>query len=145
MISENTQAKPLDKTAVKCRFFAQYFGVKVFQNELNKKYNYVNYSYPLSIEKDFNKEIDEFLELKPLSKITDEDALEVANIISNTIHDSISKELVSYYKQDILNDSEVLCYASYQTVDFMRSKGYAISFMGYSVDDLISFGWVRLI
>jgi len=25
MISDNTQAEPLDKTTVKCRFFCQYF------------------------------------------------------------------------------------------------------------------------
>lgn len=126
----------------KRRFFAQYFGIRVFQNELNKQYNCPNYSYPSSI---FNKEINEFLQLKPLSKITDEDAVGVANIISTTIHDSVSKELVFYYKEDILKDPEVLCFASYKTVDYMQSKGYALPFMEYSVDDLVSLGWVRLI
>ena len=30
-------------------------------------------------------------------------------------------------------------------IDFLRSKGYAVPFMEYSVDDLVSFGWVQLL
>jgi len=33
----------------------------------------------------------------------------------------------------------------FQEIDYLRSKGYALPFMEYSVEDLISFGWVRLL
>jgi len=29
-------------------------------------------------------------------------------------------------------------------IDYLRLKGYAVPFMEYSVEDLVSFGWVRL-
>lgn len=137
MNQENTN-EPLSKTAVKSRFFAQYWGTKTLYVGGVGKVEVGNGGWNL-------KHPNFFLQLKPLSKITDEDAIGVANIISTTIHDSISKELVSYYKEDILKDPEVLCYASYKTVDFVRSKGYVVPFMEYSVEDLVSFGWVQLL
>ena len=120
---------------VKRRFFAQYWGQNYNLDNGTIKWEVNHRAFPLDETAT--------LLLKPLSKITDEDALEVANIISRTIHDSISKELVSYYKEDVLNNPEIFPYASYSTVDYMRSKGYAVSFMEYSVEDLVSFGWVR--
>jgi len=144
-ISKNTELQQSCITAVKSRFFAQYFGVRVFQNELNKKYDYPNYSYPLTIEKDFNKETNEFLELKPLSKITDEDALSAIKIFK------------VYRKKDGVFITEHSHIENIKTIfldipvwrldvaDFLRSKGYAVPFMEYSIEDLISFGWVQLL
>jgi hypothetical protein len=142
MISEDNQTPQLPQTDVKCRFFAQYWEQNVLRtNEFP--------NVPLQINSDtiFDRVYNNntFLMLKPLSKITDDDALEVANIISRTIDDSISKELVTYYKEDVLNNPEIFPYASYSTVDYMRSKGYAVSYMEYSVENLVSFGWVRLV
>ncbi|WP_445720434.1 hypothetical protein [Flavobacterium sp.] len=134
MNTDTHQAPQLPQTDVKCRFFSQYFGVKVFQNELNKQYNYVKYSYPLTIEKDFNKEIKEFLELKPLSKITDEDAIEIQRITGSN---HLPKQPLIYA---CLKKSDAI-----PVIDYLRSKGYALPFMEYSVEDLISFGWVRLV
>ena len=126
---------------VKCRFFAQYWGQKVAKETNYPNSPTINTSTALILN-----ELENYhLELKPLSKITEEDAFEVASIISNSIHDSKSKELVSYYKEDILKDPEVLCHASYTTVDYVRSRGYALPFMEYSLEDLISLGWVRFI
>ncbi len=133
--TKNTQVPQCMQTDVKCRFFAQYWGQEICQTK-GGKYAINEDCFPLGTKS--------YLELKPLSKITDEDALEVANIISRTIHDSISKELVTYYKEDILKDPEVFCFANFQTVDFLRSRGYALSFLEYSVEDLVSFGWARL-
>ena len=134
--NSNTKQMPqCVQTDVKCRFFAQYFGVRVFQNELNKQYNYVNYSYPLTLEKDFNKEIIEFLELKPLSKITDEDAISMYRGLERN-YESSNQFLEDYKSIGFLEQSEV---------DFLRSKGYAVPYMEYSVEDLISFGWVLLV
>jgi hypothetical protein len=133
-ISKNAELQQSCITAVKSRFFAQYFGVRVFQNELNKKYDYPNYSYPLTIEKDFNKETNEFLELKPLSKITDEDALKCWE-----------NDNYNATKEDIREVSRLFLEMTAVNSDYLRSKGYALSYMNYSVEDLISFGWVQLL
>ena len=140
-MEKQTQAPQLPQTAVKCRFFGQYLEQIVAKETKYPNSPTINTTTVLLIEQLENYH----LELKPLLKITDEDAIGVANIISSTIHDSISKELVTYFKEDILKDPEVLCYASYKTVDFVRSKGYALPFMEYSVEDLVSFGWVQLL
>lgn len=132
--------------ADKIRFFAQYWGQDyIYKNEHGKFKGNLSDENSIYHFKNNLKNNNPLLLLKPLLKITDEDSVGVANIISTTIHDSVSKELVFYYKEDILKDPEVLCFASYKTVDFLRSKGYALPFMEYSVDDLVSLGWVLLI
>jgi len=144
-ISKNAELQQSCITAVKSRFFAQYFGVRVFQNELNKKYDYPNYSYPLTIEKDFNKETNEFLELKPLSKATREEVFDTyckmwefnENLIESDT--AIAKDWFDNYgAQNYVKFNQ-------EQTDFLRSKGYAVPFMEYSVEDLISFGWVQLL
>jgi len=31
----------------------------------------------------------------------------------------------------------------FEAVDFLRSKGYALPFMGLSVDELVNYGWIK--
>ena len=146
MNTNKDQVPQCDKTAVKCRFFAQYFGVRVFQNELNKQYNYVNYSHPLTIEKDFNKEIIEFLELKPLSKITDEDKNVLEESIIGFISDIFQVGYFVYIDSETsISDKKMTTPLNIYHLDYLRSKGYALPFMEYSVEDLVSFDWVRLV
>jgi len=141
-ISKNAELQQSCITAVKSRFFAQYYGQEILrwhqwiETTPNSK---VDLSIP-AIEKS-----GWFIKLKPLSKITDKDAELIAKIISSTIYDSITKEKVSYVKKDIKKDPEVICYASFHTVDKCRQLGYAVQYMEYSVEDLISFGWVQLL
>ena len=33
---------------------------------------------------------------------------------------------------------------SIKTGDYFRSKGYALSYMGLSVEDLVEYGWIKL-
>ena len=133
--SDTNQVEQLNETAVKCRFFAQYYGVRVFQNEANKPHNLPNYSYPLTIEKNFTHSLYEFLELKPISKITNEDAISMYRGLGRN-YESANQFLEDYKSIGFLEQGEV---------DFLRSNGYAVPFMNYSVDDLVSFGWVRLV
>ncbi|WP_395073795.1 hypothetical protein [Flavobacterium sp.] len=115
-ISKNAELQQSCITAVKCRFFAQYFGVRVFQNEANRQYNYPNYSYPLTIEKDFNKETNEFLELKPISKITDEDC----EFIYQNKKINIDIDEYVYFSKKLANFAESDIYLT----DYLRSKSY---------------------
>jgi len=79
-----------------------------------------------------------FLQLKPLSKISDEDAehiMQLEAFIDGFLSDDFLNFLIDL-KKGHCNKFEV--------VDFLRSKGYAVPFLEYSVEDLIFFGWVRL-
>ena len=126
--SDTNQAEQLNETAVKCRFFAQYWGTKTL---------YVGGVGLVEIGKGgWNlKHPDFFLQLKPLSKITDEDAISMYRGLERN-YESANQFLEDYKSIGFLEQGEV---------DFLRSNGYAVPFMNYSVDDLVSFGWVRLV
>ena len=77
--------------------------------------------------------------LSSLSKITDEDAehiMQLEAFIDGFLSDDFLEFLIDL-KKGHCNKFEV--------VDYLRSKGYAIPFMEYSIEDLISFGWVQLL
>ena len=125
--SDTNKAEQLNETAVKCRFFAQYWGTKTL---------YVGGVGLVEIGKGgWNlKHPDFFLQLKPLSKITDEDAISMYRGLERN-YESANQFLEDYKSIGFLEQSEV---------DFLRSKGYAVPFMGYSVDELVKMGWVQL-
>ena len=156
--------RQLRQTAVKCRFFAQYWSVKCFQwkpeNSIGLQIQEVN----SKIEKYYDCG---FLLLKPLSKITKKDLQQVFmkefpfDTIFNSYDFMCKYELRNYfiisnvcekaYLQiiDFENNKEFNSF-NYKTmshigIDFLRAQGYAVPFMEYSVDDLVSFGWVRLL
>lgn len=150
----------------KAKFFAQYWGQKV----LSSSYHYPNI-YEVN-RGNIRTEEQDFLELKPISKISDEDAIEVARIVSpslffglgnnnkhyvdrNTEPDWISikhnKKVISVdidFDGYIYEYHEDLGYTrpskSFVGTDFLRSKGYALPYMDLSVKDLIEYGWVKL-
>ena len=125
--SDTTQSEQLNETAVKCRFFAQYWGTKTL---------YVGGVGLVEIGKGgWNlKHPDFFLQLKPLSKITDEDAISMYRGLERN-YESANQFLEDYKSIGFLEQSEV---------DFLRSKGYAVPYMEHSVDELIKMGWVQL-
>ena len=126
--SDTNPGEQLNETAVKCRFFAQYWGTKTL---------YVGGVGLVEIGKGgWNlKHPDFFLQLKPLSKITDEDAISMYRGLERN-YESANQFLEDYKSIGFLEQSEV---------DFLRSKGYAVPFMGHSVDDLVKIGWVQLV
>lgn len=77
---------------------------------------------------------DEFLELKSLDKITDDEAKQM--------HRGIGKNYTS--AQEFLEDNKVFGFLSQNEVDYLRSRGYAVPFMNYSVSDLIEMGWIKI-
>mgnify|MGYP001559140101 CR=1 FL=1 len=107
------------------------------------------------------------LELKSLSKITDEDAEEliklkfkydkgdVNDIISMKLEKSFDKKgyalsleavvkhkkWADFVERIFISDEKV--YSFY--IDYLRSKGYAVSFMEYTIEDLVNLNWVTII
>ena len=79
-----------------------------------------------------------YLELKPLSQISNEDTehvMELENFIDGFLSDDILNYLI-HLKKGKCNKIEV--------IDYLRSKGYALPWMDLSVEDLVEYGWVKL-
>ena len=148
-IDLNAQIQPSFLGGVKCRFFSQYYGVKCMYISGVGLVKVGSGAWNL-------KHPDFFLKLKPLSEITEEDAIEVLkliypktrNIESNCIRffrESYGSPRVNqYYKEDIERYVNIHPNLERIAIDYLRSKGYALPFMEYSLEDLISFGWMRV-
>lgn len=147
----------------KAKFFAQYWLQEVLCSDIfhykNKKMNGNNIPS------------DHYLELKPLSQISDDDAINVAKLVSPMLFEGrgkngghyIDKSEIWWYSVkhdgkilmvDIDLDGYVFEYdevdeykrpsRSLIGTDYLRSKGYALPYMDLSVEDLIDYGWVKL-
>ena len=148
----------------KAKFFAQYFGQHVlyFSSDFLRKIDNLTLD---SIEDD------DFLELKPLSQISDEDTIEVAKLVSPMLFEGRGKNGGHYIDKsetwwysvkhngktlmvDIDLDGYVFEYdevdeykrpsRSLIGTDYLRSKGYALPYMDLSVEDLVEYGWIKL-
>ena len=96
------------------------------------------------------KHPDFHLELKHLSQITDKDAIEYFNILWGEHHHGKSDDFKIEYGKDWANSITSQRFGLIPAnmlhgYDFLRSKGYALPFMQYSVDDLAMMGWIKLV
>ena len=138
----------------KARFFAQYFGQHVlyFSSDFLRKIDNLTLN---SIEDD------DFLELKPLSHISDEDVIQGITYLYNITREALGEilEIKHYYTFSSITTIEIGC--NFKTsrsihhwsgtkkigsfeADYFRSKGYALHYMDLSVEDLVEYGWVKL-
>jgi len=132
-----------------------------------KKWDNFNSEEAIKNDGEFLDTIDDndFIFLKPLSSITDEDAVKVAKILHPNV-----KEWQKPYRErgntwvDADDDSEYyLCFSEelFETqgnsfitygeflkvlsaTDYLRSKGYALPFMNLSVEKQLEYGWIKL-
>lgn len=116
----------------KAKFFAQYWGQHVlyFSSDFLRKID------SLTLD---SVENDDYLELKPLSQISDEDASKVCDLIfitNNNLNIQQIKQIVILIESNNWNN--------YKIFDYLRSKGYALPYMDLSVEDLIEYGWIKL-
>lgn len=90
------------------------------------------------------------LYLKPLSQISDEDAIEVARIF-NIGHLKgatilLIKSILSALDGSTPKSETTEFVLNWLTAqDFLRSRGYALPWMGLSVEILVEWGWIKLI
>jgi hypothetical protein len=131
----------------KAKFFAQYHLQKVLcvriEDAEDKKGFEVNFTDWKTMHPD------SYLELKPLSQISDEDAIEVAKMYTierenfEVMKNSFGKVFVSWgdsYFEKLLIEDVI---TKSKTVDYLRSKGYALDWNGITVEKQISFGWIK--
>lgn len=155
----------------KSKFFAKYYVQKVAKSPLLNDELPNQRCYP---ELALNPNNVFYLELTPLSQISDEDAIEVAKLIDNApffTHKKweikrVDNEPASYlkvfsekshhyyeidfdgylwYKDEYTAEMPPFALPNYlDAYDYLRSKGYALSFNGLSVEKQIEYGWIKL-
>lgn len=185
MNNQNT-IKPGMTLDMKAKLFAQYWGQNVYNNRNypDDKPNQLLDHVLLHFTNDH-----EFLELKPLSSITDEDAIEVAKLVHQrpNANFKVTRKWESPFSIHVEWTDNINCchhlsinsrgninanknFGEYQgdkaksfkhnigendltaslpvpyiaIVDYLRSKGYALPWMGYSVEDMVQAGWIKL-
>lgn len=81
--------------------------------------------------------------LTPLSQITDEDAIMCYNLHFGNLNNDVrpNESRITFSKRHIINPTEVVIPI---VVDYLRSRGYALPYMGVSVETLVQWGWVKL-
>ncbi len=133
----------LNNNDLKRIFFALYYGQEVaFVPSYSDRNNLIK-------SKVFSFKEIEYLELKPLSKITDEDIKQWAYLLFKS-----EFKIIELYQNAsdvwvIFNEIGVPFLIQPQDcnamqIDYLRSKGYALPFMEYSIEDLVNIGWVKL-
>lgn len=98
----------------KAKFFGNYLGQEIAFDKAGFKALVYDAIKPSWIESFY-------LELKPLSHITDEDAI------------NLGYGYVSHLKSNLDRN-----------IDQLRNLGYALPWMDLSVEDLIEYGWIKL-
>ncbi len=136
----------------KGRFFAQYFGQKVqrwHQWILTTENNVVHMLTPMSsglcnVDKGW------FLELTLLSMISDDDAIQLSKIgLPDKLFDYLwnvetGKAMANSFKNNRQTNTFYTQFRVGDSFDFLRSKGYALPFMGLSVEKQVEYGWIKL-
>lgn len=126
----------------KAKFFALYWGQDVLCSDM---YGDNGTIYSATMKESSIKK--EWLKLKSLSSISDEDAISVYDITCpNTkwADDYKVKEARSWLNNEFGIGNIHHKWAAMQVADLLRSKGHAIPWMGLSVEKQIEYGWVKL-
>lgn len=112
------------------KFFAQYYG-QTIQIDSDLEGN----KYPLTISNIAFEPEKCHLILKPLSSISKEDMKYIMD------DDVMNPDIDCTYTNEIgdLKLSQLV------TSDYLRSKGYALPWMGFSVENQIKYGWIKLV
>ena len=141
MKTENT----LDNKAA---FFAQYWGQELLLIEGSIKLRVVKSSY-------FNPNLYDIVQLRPLSSITDDEAIEVSYIL-NPAKPENQIDLHSYYglkkmhvgiiKRLLLDGDHYRknMWHLLEAAQYLQSKGFALPWRDLSVDDMCAYGWIKL-
>jgi hypothetical protein len=122
---------------IKAKIFAMYY---------NQMYESDGYEYCLTGERLDNVLCGEIskLILKPLSMISDEDAIEVTKIVYGTATPTqlilIKEGIKDFFEQKWNIGLKEMA----KVLQYLQSKGYALPYGDYSVEDLVGLGVIKL-
>jgi hypothetical protein len=121
----------------KAKFFALYYGQNVLHDySKNGDLNTYKIEY-LDGDREY-----QWLGLKPLSKISDEDAIDLGyKQCDDQLNFNYGMSPSGCFLDEMGDMDEFLS----SDADYLRSRGYALPWMGISVEDQIEAGWVKLI
>lgn len=135
-MKKQTTVKPTQEE--KEQYFAAHWSVPCINNEQwiwrnNDKFKDLPYGSDIS---------ECYAELISIADITDQHAIELGIIsLGDDYDENVSDlECMKYCRDEIIS-SKIL---SVKEADYLRSKGYAIDWMGYTVEQLCDFGWLKL-
>lgn len=122
----------------KAKFFGQYFGVNCLRHEELPNISALPVMTPWHAGLET-----EYLELKPLSSISDEDLKAIEFKFPNGREGLNLKFYPDNYEYhwSVINTEG---YLALKDFDYLRSRRYALPWMGLSVEHLIEYGWVKL-
>ena len=131
---------------LKARFFAQYFGQNVLTRPKSD-----NKKWILGEEVSINSELSKsgydyqyYLELKPISQITEEDYKGIPELYYGSTDSWFNAQRI--YTHETLEEcvSKVIKKLKPTQYDYLRSKGYALPYMELSIETLQEYGWIKL-
>lgn len=139
----------------KAKLFAQYWGQLVHFHTTTNTYSHVKSLY---FTDHCLRDQNFILQLKSISSITDEDAKSICSEIGLPMAEKlfIGETLISYiddsytvrfyfdgfvtvHKHDKISLSD-----TFRCTDLAKSKGYALPYVGLSVEKQIEYGWIKL-
>lgn len=125
------------------KFFAKYWKQGLINVRIDDGEDKVGYDLTDWVWKSFPQDC--YLSLKPLSSISDEDAIEVGNILTLSYDDKV----ISIEVRDWISDQFGIGKINHKwdcmrVQDFLRSRGYALSWMGLSTEEMVAAGWIKL-
>lgn len=134
----------------KAKIFAQYFGQKILyilDEDYPKLNNIPHLIEGLSLYNILDNRFNPhsyYIELKLLSSISDEDAIELWDKLYPKSNRANAEKIYAVFSSIVKDYNDYSFFECQIIIDFLRSKGYALPYMGLSVEQQIEYGWVRL-
>lgn len=129
----------------KLKFFAQYLGCKIAFIDGNGRIHPRELTPAMLLDAQGDFDGVYFLPLRPLESITDEEAIKVGKLIGDA---PIMASMI-IWGINIENKLELACkYTPIDVqiiIDYLRSRSFALPYMGYSVEQLQEMNWIKLI
>lgn len=121
----------------KAKFFAQYWRQLVLLHEETKIISHVSHTFMSPKIVDIH-----CLLLKPLTSITDYDL----SVLAYEFDVLIGSNFADQYDdlKDFRDNLDISASWPIGFFDYLRSKGYALPFMGLSVEQMVEAGWIKL-
>lgn len=132
----------------KARFFTLYWSQNICQTKGGK--------YPIN-EDCFPLWDKAYIELKYLSEITDKDSINVAKLVYPTEENWSKTMQTATQGQSFIEDTFYSSEDNFSifginnpmdkinaVIDFLRYKGYAVPYMGLSLEEMAEYGWIKL-
>ncbi len=133
------------------RYFAAHWGQCVLRSKnwnLDARPDYPSWEINSGTLSNNVKSENWYVELTSISKISDEDAIELFNIEGSCNLESVKYEDQGFWKKWKFKGSKgqffLLVDLTIKQGDFLRSRSYALPFGNRSVQELIELGWLKL-